>query len=197
VGQYWRARVLGWREFVGPVVASMIGAAFGVWLAYLLEGKYRADLRPVMLVMLVAMLAFSLLRPDLGSRHAPRLALRSERGAAILIAFALGLYDGFFGPGTGTILIFLFVTVLGFDFVRASALAKGVNWASNIASLVVFVSQGSYVLVLALAMAVGNGLGGYMGARTALARGARWVRVLFILVVCALILRLAWQVLRG
>jgi uncharacterized membrane protein YfcA len=74
-------------------------------------------------------------------------------------------------------------------------LAKSVNWASNIASLALFLSRGSWVPTVALSMAVGNGLGGYLGARTALSRGSAWVRIVFIAVVSALILRLGWQIL--
>ncbi len=105
----------------------------------------------------------------------------------------MGVYDGFFGPGMGTLLIFLFVTILGFDFLRASALAKSVNWASNVAALALFVSRGSWLPWVALCMAAANGAGGHLGARTALAKGNRWLRLLFIVVVSLLILRLGAQ----
>lgn len=194
-GQFLRARILHARELVAPVLAAMAGASLGVALAYLAQGKGDAWFRPLMLALMVAMLAFTLLRPDLGRLHAPRHPLGHQRLLAAGIAFAIGCYDGFFGPGTGSILIFLFVTVLGFDFLRASALAKSVNWASNIASLVLFVARGSWLPVLALAMAAGNGVGGYLGARTALQKGSGLVRWVFIVVVSAMILRLGWQML--
>jgi uncharacterized protein len=193
--QFVRARILQAREMVVPVLSAMAGAALGVGLAYLFQGRGDAWFRPVMVVLMVAMLAFTLLRPGLGSRHAPRHALGHQRLLAAGISFAVGCYDGFFGPGTGSILIFLFVTVLGFDFLRASALAKSVNWASNIASLVLFVARGSWLPVVALAMAAGNGVGGYLGARTALTRGSGLVRGVFIVVVGAMVLRLGWQML--
>ncbi len=193
--QFLRARILRWQEMVGPVLAAMAGAALGVALAYYLSGRFDPYLRPAMVALMIVMLAWTLLKPDAGRLHAPRFGLSHQRMLALVIAFALGFYDGLFGPGTGSILIFLFVTVLGFDFLRASALAKSVNWASNIASLVLFLSQGSWVPTVALSMAVGNGLGGYLGARTALSRGSAWVRIVFIVVVSALILRLGWQIL--
>ncbi|MBI5548983.1 MAG: TSUP family transporter, partial [Deltaproteobacteria bacterium] len=129
--------------------------------------------------------------------HAPRFGQAHQRALAVSIAFAVGFYDGFFGPGTGSILIFLFVALLGFDFLRASALAKSVNWASNAASVVLFVSQGSWIPLVALCMAVGNGLGGALGARTAIVQGARWIRWVFVGVVSLLIARLAWQTVMG
>lgn len=191
-GKFLRSGTLAWREMVGPVLASAAGASAGVWLTYRMHGDF---LRPLLLILLVAMLAFTLLKPELGSLHAPRYGLSHQRGLAAVIALALGFYDGFFGPGTGSLLIFLFVAVLGFDFLRASALAKSVNWASNITSMGLFVWQGSWIPSVALGMAAANGVGGYLGAHVALNRGSGWVRGLFIAVVGALILRLGWQVL--
>ena len=191
-GEFLRSGTLSWREMVGPVVASALGASGGVWLTYRVHGDF---LRPVMLGLLVAMLGFTLLKPDLGHIHAPRFGLGHQRGLANLLAMALGFYDGFFGPGTGSVLIFLFVAVLGFDFLRASALAKSVNWASNLTAMGLFLWQGSWIPSIALSMAAANGVGGYVGARVALSKGSRWVRGVFIGVVSALIFRLGWQVL--
>ena len=193
--QFVHSRILRWQEMVGPVIAAMGGAAIGVAMAYFLSGRFEPYLRPAMVVLMIAMLAWTLLKPDAGQLHAPRFGLSHQRLLALVISFFMGFYDGLFGPGTGSLLIFLFVAVLGFDFLRASALAKSVNWASNIASLILFLSQGSWVPTVALSMAVGNGLGGYLGARTALAKGSAWVRIVFIFVVGALILRLGWQIL--
>ena len=193
-GKFLRSGTLPWREMIGPVLASGLGASGGVWLTYRVHGDF---LRPVMLGLLVVMLAFTLLKPDLGELHAPRYGLSHQRGLAALIALALGFYDGFFGPGTGSVLIFLFVAVLGFDFLRASVLSKSVNWASNLTAMGLFVWQGSWIPSVALGMAAANGVGGYLGAHVALTKGSRWVRAVFIGVVGVLILRLGWQVLNG
>jgi hypothetical protein len=193
-GAFLRSGVLSWREMVRPVLAAGLGAAGGVALTYRIHPDF---LKPLMLGLLVVMLGFTLLRPNLGHLHAPRFGLLHQRWLAAGIALALGFYDGFFGPGTGSVLIFLFVAVLGFDFLRSSALAKAVNWASNITSMGLFLWQGSWLPSVALSMAAANGLGGYLGARVALNKGSQWVRGLFIAVVGALILRLGWQVLRG
>lgn len=192
--QFIRSEVLDWREMVVPVLVAAAGSLGGSWLTYQVDPAF---LRPVMVALLAAMLLFTLLRPDLGSLHAPRFGLSHQRGLAALIALVVGAYDGFFGPGTGSFLVFLFVAVLGFDFLRASALAKAVNWASNAAALAFFLSRGSWLPTLAVSLAVANGLGGYLGARVALEKGSRWVRFLFIGVVSALVLRLGWQTLKG
>ena len=193
-GKFLRSGTLSWREMIGPVMASAMGASGGVWLTYRVHGDF---LRPVMFGLLLVMLAFTLLKPDMGNLHAPRFGLSHQRGLAALIALCLGFYDGFFGPGVGSLLIFLFVAVLGFDFLRASAMAKSVNWASNLTAMGLFVWQGSWIPVVALSMALANGVGGYLGAHVALSKGSRWVRGVFIGVVGALILRLGWQILHG
>ncbi len=196
-GQFLRAKALHWRELVGPVCASATGASLGVATAYFLAGRFEHYLRPAMVVMMLAILAWTLWKPDAGQLHVPRFGLAHQRLLAAVIAFTLGFYDGLFGPGTGSLLIFLFVAVLGFDFLRASALAKSVNWASNMTSVVLFLSRGSWVPAVALAMAVGNGVGGFLGARMALAKGSTWVRAVFIGVVSLLIVRLVWQIVQG
>ncbi len=193
-GKFLRSGILRWQEMVGPVLASMAGAGGGVALAYFLQGKFEALLRPLMLTLMIAMLAFTLLQPKLGQLHAPKFGASHQRAWAMVISLCLGFYDGFFGPGTGSVLIFLFVAILGFDFLRSSALAKSVNWASNIAAMSLFVWKGSWIPVVALSMAVANGLGGYLGAHVALEKGSSWVRAMFITVVGALILKLGWQV---
>lgn len=192
--KFMKAGTLPWREMVWPVIAAMLGACGGVALAYRVKGDF---LRPLMLGLMIAMLLFTVLKPDLGKLHAPKYGQVHQRGLAAAISFALGFYDGFFGPGTGSLLIFLYVAVLGFDFLRSSALAKAVNWASNIAATVLFVWQGSWIPQAALAMAVGNGLGGWLGAHVALKKGSGWVRGVFIAVVGLLILRLGWQMVRS
>jgi hypothetical protein len=193
-GTFLWSGTLAWREMLGPVLASALGAAVGVWLTYRVHTDF---MRPVMLGLLVAMLVFTLLKPELGQLHAPRLGLSHQRGLAALIAMGLGFYDGFFGPGTGSVLIFLYVALLGFDFLRASALSKSVNWASNLTAMGLFVWQGSWLPSVALGMAAANGLGGYLGARVALSRGSAWVRGVFIVVVGVLILWLGWKILRA
>lgn len=190
--RFLRRGIVSWREVISPVVASMFGAAIGVQLSYLLDPKI---LRPLILVMLCGMLLFTIFKPTLGQAQQPRLNKTATNVAATGIAFILGLYDGFFGPGTGSLLIFLFVAILGFDFLRASAMAKSVNWASNISSIIIFVWRGSWLWQVALPMAAANALGGWIGAHMAITRGSAWIRKLFILIVAALIARLVWQTL--
>lgn len=195
-GKFLHSGTFHWRDAVLPVAGALVGAVGGAGLAYVLQDRMGPLLRLVILALLVAMLLFTLLRPDLGKVHAPRFGLDHQRGLSGLIGLVLGFYDGFFGPGSGSLLIFLFVAVLGYDFLRASALAKAANWASDASSLTVFLWRGSWIPSVALAMALGNGLGGWLGAHVALARGSSWVRTMFLGVVGVLILRFGWQLVR-
>ena len=106
---------------------------------------------------------------------------------------AIGFYDGFFGPGAGSFLIFLFIRVFGFDFLYASAAAKIVNVATNLASIGFFIPHGYYLPLAAVIMAVANLAGSFIGTRMALRRGSGFVRRLFLGVVCVLIVKFAWD----
>lgn len=192
--KFARSGLLPLRELLLPVLSAAAGSLLGSRLTYAVHPDV---LRPVVVVLLLLVFIWTLARPELGRLHAPRFGLAHQRGLAALISFVVGAYDGFFGPGTGTFLIYLFVAVLGFDFLRASALAKAANWASNAAALVFFLAHGSWLWKVALPMAAANGLGGWLGAHVALEKGSRWVRLLFLGVVGALILRLGWQLLRA
>ena len=105
----------------------------------------------------------------------------------------IGFYDGFFGPGTGSFLVFLFVRVMGYDFLHASASAKLINVASNAAAFILFAAKGHVWWQIAALMAVANVLGSLIGTRVALARGTGFVRGMFVLVVSALILKTGWD----
>ena len=193
-GQFMRSRVLDGREMVGPMLAAGAGSVLGSWLTYRVGPGFMG---PLMLGLMGAMFLFTLLRPDLGRLHAPRYGQAHQRGLAALIGLGLGVYDGFFGPGTGSLYIFLFGAVLGFDFLRASALATAANWASDVCAMGLFLSRGSWIPGLALILMVANAVGGYAGAHLALRKGAGFVRLLFLFVVGSLILRFGWQLLRG
>ena len=188
-GTFVHAKTLDWREMVAPALACAFGALVGSALTYRVG---RAWMGPMVVVLLVAMFLWTLLRPSMGELHAPKHPVHHQRAYASLIAFALGAYDGFFGPGSGSMLIFAFVALLGFDFLRASALAKAVNFASDFAAMLLFLSRGSWVPALALLLMAANAVGGFLGARMALRGGTAWIRGFFLTVVGALILRLGW-----
>ncbi len=189
----WRyaARVrMPWRTTLPAAAAafafSYLGAMAVAWLP-------RDLLRPLILILLVGSAAYTFWRKDFGTIHRPTLGGGRELAYALILGGALGFYDGFFGPGTGSFLIFLFVRFFGFDFLHASAAAKVVNVATNLAAILFFVPNGFYLPLAALAMAVFNVLGSLIGTHLALRHGSGFVRKVFLVVVCALIVKFAWD----
>ena len=170
------------------------GGALGALSAGLLPASV---LRPVIVVALVVVAAYTLARPRLGEVTALRWRGRRHHVAAGVVGVAIGFYDGLLGPGTGSFLVFALVGLLGYAFLEASAKAKIVNLATNLGALAAFAPQGAVLWRLGLLMGVANLVGGYLGARTAVTRGSRFVRVVFLLVVGVLVVRLAQQVLTG
>jgi uncharacterized membrane protein YfcA len=153
-----------------------------------------AALRPVVLGLLVVVAIVLAFRPATPARsaRAPR-----HLGVAVAIAAAIGAYDGFFGPGTGTFLIFAFAWFFEARHQEASADAKVVNFASNLAALALFASRGAVVWPLALPMAAGQFAGGLLGAHLAVRGGDRVVRLVVLVVVVALVAKLALDLSRG
>jgi uncharacterized membrane protein YfcA len=150
-------------------------------------------LRRALPVVLLLVLIYTLARKDMGRDHAPRWVGRTEASAFAVLGLVLGFYDGFFGPGTGSFLVFALVRVLGYDFLNASAHAKVLNTASNLAALLLFALKGHVWWHIAFYLAVANVLGSWLGTRLALKHGTGFVRWVFVLVVSALILKTGWD----
>jgi uncharacterized membrane protein YfcA len=169
--------------------AGLAGAFLGAALVLVVPP---ATLRPLVLVLLAAAALFIGLRPAPvpAAEAAPT---RSRPAVAVLVALAIGAYDGFFGPGTGTFLIVAFVGLLGDGMARASASAKVVNFASNLAALILFASRGLVIWKIALPMAAAQLAGGWIGAHLAVRRGDALVRKVVVAVALALAARLAWD----
>lgn len=154
-------------------------------------------MRPAVLVLIVLMAIYTFCKKDFGTLHKPAQIGRKEQCLAVLIGGAIGFYDGLFGPGTGSFLIFLFIRFFALDFLHASASAKVVNIATNLAALVFFVPTGNVLYAIALPMAVCNILGALTGTWLAVRKGAGFVRGLFLVLLCVLIAKLSWDLLIG
>jgi uncharacterized membrane protein YfcA len=188
--QYARRVVLPWHALAPAVPAALLGSFLGAWAVT----QVSADgLKRALPFVLAAVLVYTLVRKDLGQHHRPRFGGRAEALAAAGLAVAVGFYDGFFGPGTGSFFVFLFVRALGYDFLHASASAKLLNTATNAAALVLFAAKGLVWWHLALVIALANVAGSLAGTRLALARGSGFVRHVFIAVVTALIAKTAYD----
>ena len=175
-----------------PMAAVALVASFGgASVAALLPATV---FKPVIVVALVGIAVFTALRPSLGEVTALRHTGRRHHGTALAVGAAIGFYDGVLGPGTGSFLVFALVSLLGYDFLNASAKAKIVNVATNLGALLFFVPDGSVFWGLGALLAAANMLGGYLGSRTATTRGSRFIRIAFLVVVTALVARVGWDV---
>lgn len=191
VVRYARRVRLPWRT-LGPTAATALVFAFcGARVA---AGMNPALLRPLILGLLVAVAGYTFVHKDLGRLHAPRFVPGTERWLGAGLGAVIGFYDGFFGPGTGSFLLFAFVGLFGFDFLHASACAKVVNFATNLSALACFAATDHVRYRYGLLMAAGNMAGAWVGAHLALGRGNRFVRGFFLVVVAAMILRFGWEV---
>lgn len=184
--QYSRKVQLRWGGLLPAALVGFAGSLLGAWLVTLLDSTFLRKLLPFVLL---GVLLYTLVKKDLGSRHAPRFGGSGETVVACAIGLLIGIYDGFFGPGTGSFLIFLFVRCLGYDFLHASACAKLMNIATNLAALLLFALKGHVWWHFALTMAVANVAGSLIGTHMALKHGAGFVRQVFLVVVGALILK--------
>ena len=179
----------------GPMaVAALAGAVGGAALASHIPAS---AFKPIILVVLIAVAIYTVLRPSLGEHTQLRWEGNRHRVSAAATGLVIGVYDGVLGPGTGTFLVISLVGVLGYAFLPASALAKITNFATNLGALIFFVPAGHVIWPLGLAVGAANLVGGYTGARMAVAKGSRFVRVVFVVVVGALIVRLGIDVFGG
>lgn len=171
-----------------PMAAvALAGSFLGANLAASLPA---AVFKPVIIAALIAVAIVTVAKPNLGESLQIRHTGGRHHATAGGVGLLVGFYDGLIGPGTGTFLIIALVTALGYDFVLASAKAKIVNVATNLGALLYFVPNGHVLWSLGIGMGVANMVGGYLGSRTAIARGNRFIRVVFLVVVGALIVKI-------
>jgi uncharacterized protein len=188
--QYSRQVPMEWRATLPTCAAAL---AFGYVGAQTVAHVPAGFLRPLVLVLLVLVLAYTLWKKDLGALHAPKLSHPQQFWVGLATGAIIGFYDGFFGPGTGSFLIIAFVGLFGFSFLAASASAKAVNVVTNGAALAYFTTHGHVLYGVGVPMALCNVLGSFVGTRLALKLGSKFVRGVFLVVVGALIARYAYD----
>jgi uncharacterized membrane protein YfcA len=177
----------------GPLMLlAFAGSLGGAFVASLIP---KAAFDPIVLAVLVLVGGYVLFKPSVGEITMLRFAGHRHTLAAMAAGVVIGFYDGALGPGTGSFLVFTLVGLLGYNFLEASAKARMANWATNVAALLVFIPHGAVLWKIGLVMGAFNLVGGYVGARTAVARGGGFVRVLFVVVVGAFIVKIAVDVL--
>ncbi len=193
IARFIRHVKLDWNLLLPAAVGAFAAALLGAWLA---TGISPERFRALVPLLLTFVLIYTLLNKDLGQHHLPRPVDARAQWLAAGTAGVIGLYDGFFGPGTGSFLVFLFVRCFGLDFLHASASAKIVNASTNAAAVILFGLTGELFWLLGLAMSVCNIVGAQFGSHLAIRRGSTLVRKVFLVVVGALITKTAWDALQ-
>lgn len=188
--RYARRIALPWGVALPAAIAAFVfsfaGAAAVAWLP-------KEVVRPLVLGLLLLVMVYTVAKPEFGVVSGERLRPRVERRLALLAGGVLGFYDGFFGPGAGSFMIFAFVRFFRLDFLHASSAAKVVNFFTNAAALAYFVPSGHVLWITGLEMAVFNIGGALLGARLALRHGSGFVRWVFVVVASLLIARLGYD----
>lgn len=185
-----RRVTIAWSTAAPAALAAFALSFLGAYTVTTIPPDFLRKLLPFILV---AVAVYTFRKKDFGSLHAPLHSGTKERWIAVLIGGGIGFYDGFFGPGTGSFLVFLFVRFFGFDFLSASAVSKIVNVACNFAALLWFGYSGHLLWQAGIIMAVCNIIGSLVGTRLAMKYGTRFVRKLFLVVVSMLIAKTAYD----
>lgn len=183
---YARRVKVAWSAAAPAALAAFALSFAGAWTVTRVPGDFVRSLLPLVLL---AVAIYTFKKKDFGSVHAPVHSGMTEKLVAVGMGACIGFYDGFFGPGTGSFLMFLFVRFFGFDFLSASAAAKVVNVACNISALMWFGYSGHLLWQLGLLMAACQVAGSLVGTRLAIRHGSVFVRKLFLVVVSLLILK--------
>ncbi len=180
-----------------PLLLAVAGASSFSYLGATISKLVQPEtLKPIMLFFMIGVAVYTYSKKELGQvEDTPHSAFRTNI-TVFLIGATLGFYNGFFGPGTGSLLVFGLVSIAGFSFLRSSAMAKIINVIADISSLVFFATHGFVFLKLSLAMGICQIVGSIVGSRMAVLRGNRFIRYVFLIVISGLIIRFGYDVLK-
>ncbi len=189
--QYARRVKLHWKLLLVLCVIALLAAYAGSKTVSIISNSF---MKPVIFGVLIAVAMYTYTKKDFGTTTTTRKTPLQEFILGGLFALIIGFYDGFIGPGAGSFLVLFFISVLGFDFLKASAHAKFVNVATNTGSIICFAGTGHILYHFAIPMAVCNFTGSLLGARLAILKGNKFIRIFFLFVVAATIIRFGYDI---
>ncbi|GAB4141456.1 MAG: TSUP family transporter [Bacteroidia bacterium] len=192
--RYLKNTSVPWRDVIPAIITALIFSVIGARLVSLFDKEL---FKPIVLILLVLVAIYTFIRKDFGLKKNEGLNQNKRLMIALLSGMLLGIYDGFFGPGTGSFLMVIYISIFGFDFLQASVSAKLVNCATNFAALAYFAATGNIRYELAIPVAICNILGSLIGVRLALLKGSGFIRGFFLLVVCGMIIKFGWEIYAG
>ena len=165
--------------YAGSVTLSIVSNAF---------------MKPVFLIMLIGVFIYTFTKKDFGLHTEKKMSAKKEFYYCLITALGIGFYDGFIGPGTGSFLVLFFISILGFDFLKASAHAKIVNVSTNVGSILFFSNYGHILYQYAIPMALCNISGSFLGARLAILKGNKFIRLFFLIIISGTIVRFGYDI---
>jgi uncharacterized membrane protein YfcA len=175
------------------VVISLVALIASFTGAKLLSHLDSEKLKPFILIILIVIAIYTFIKKDFGQIKTKEVSMQKQFVFGSILGLVVGFYDGFFGPGTGSFLVLGFIILLGFDFLNASAYSKIINCVTNVSALLVFVKDGSFILIMALLMALCNVTGSYIGTKMAIKKGNIFIRKIFLIVVCLMIAKYGYD----
>ncbi|MBX9888797.1 MAG: TSUP family transporter [Flavobacteriaceae bacterium] len=189
--QYMKKVTMNWKLLFIMMGLALPSAFLGSTLLIYMSNGF---MKPLLLFILSLLAIYTYAKKNFGQHVAKEMSDSQQIINAVLISVIVGFYDGFIGPGTGSFFVVAFIALMGFDFLHASANAKMVNLATNFGSICLFVIKGKIIWAIAIPMAASNAFGGWLGAKLAINKGNGFIRVFFLVVVIATLVRFAYDV---
>ncbi|TDD93815.1 sulfite exporter TauE/SafE family protein [Flavobacterium cellulosilyticum] len=189
--QYLKKVDMNWKILIIIMVLAFPSAFLGSTLLTYVSNDF---MKPLLLVVLSLLVIYTYAKKNFGQQIIKSHSVRTQVLYGVLISFIVGFYDGFIGPGTGSFLVLAFISLMGFDFLHASANAKMVNLSTNFGSICLFALKGKIIWAIAIPMAICNAFGGWIGAKLAINRGNNFIRIFFLVVIIGTLIRFGYDV---
>jgi len=189
--QYVKKVTINWKLLLPMMALAMLASFAG---SSLLTQMHNDFMKPVLLVILSFVAIYTFVKKDFGQHKEKAHSPTTHIIYSLLISLVIGFYDGFIGPGAGSFLVLAFVVLMGYDFLHASANAKMVNLATNFGSILLFVLKCKIIWAIAIPMALCNAAGGFTGAKLAINKGNKFIRIFFLIIVTGTLIRFAYDV---
>ena len=190
-GKYAKSGFIPWKTAIPCVLFAMLGSNLGARIVLLIDDYY---FKRLMLVIL-PLTALYIYRSKVMAQERPALPFWQTAIIGSAVSFAIGVYDGFYGPGTGVFLILLLTSLAHYGLKEANGLCKAINWTTNVSSLAVFLMNGRVLLPLGLTAGLFSIAGSYLGARTFEKKGAQSVKPLMLVVVAIFFVKVLLEIL--
>ena len=185
--EYARKGLIDFRRMWKSALLAFCTSALGAWTAKRVPNEL---LKPLIIILVAFLIVFTLFKKDFGQRETPsRFTSAQQTILGLLLGLVIGFYDGFFGPGTGNFLIMGLIFIYGMNFLHASADTKTINAMTNISAFIMYTSMGIGNIPLGVTMGLFNMAGARLGVRMAVLKGSRFIRVLFIVMSCGLLIK--------